>query len=276
MDCMDKFFDSMLQKIDRYTATVNMEGENIIPGCREMMTYLKDKMTELKNFALTHEFEDDAEEIQFFKYRKPLILGRMLYFYKLYQIESNRPPCHELAMSYYQCEIEKLKSLFERNLSFFQYYRSGATYRDNFYFKRGQTEISPETDTFLFEPEVEFSTGYDRLVARLIAVELLLAYLMKRLREPAEGEPLSGKKLYWTDKKVAAVEMIYGIHAAGSVDNGKADIIDIVTAFERTFHIELGDVYHIFIAMRNRKNNRTAYLDQVKEKLLKRMDETDS
>lgn len=273
---IETYFSTLLQEIDRYTGTVNLEGENIIPGCREMMNYLKGKMIELKNFALSREFKDDAEEIRFFKYQKPLILGRLLYFYKLYQIESNRPPSYELAVGYYQGEIEKLKTVFERSLSFFQYYRSGATYRDSFYFKRGQTEISPETDTFIFEPEAEFSTGYDRLVARLIAVELLLAFLTRRMREPADGEPLSGKKLYWTDKKAAAVELIYGIHAAGSVDNGKADIIDIVTAFERTFHIDLGDVYHTFIAMRNRKNSRTVYLDQMIEQLLKRMDETDS
>lgn len=273
---MDKFFDSMLQEIDRYTGTVNLEGENIIPGCREMTKFLKEKMVELKDFALSHKFKDDAEEIRFFKYQKPLILGRLLYFYKLYQIESKRPPSYELAAGYYQGEIEKMKAAFENSLSFFQYYRSGATYRDNFYFKRGQTEISPETDTFIFEPEAELSTGYDRLVARLIAVELLLAFLTRRMREPADGEPLSGKKLYWTDKKAAAVELIYGIHAVGSVDNGKADIIDIVTAFERTFHIDLGDVYHTFIAMRNRKNSRTVYLDQMIEQLLKRMDETDS
>ena len=273
---IETYFSTLLQEIDRYTGTVNLEGENIIPGCREMMNYLKGKMIELKNFALSREFKDDAEEIRFFKYQKPLILGRLLYFYKLYQIESNRPPSYELAVGYYQGEIEKLKTVFERSLSFFQYYRSGATYRNSFYFKRGQTEISPETDTFLFEPEAEFSTGYDRLVARLIAVELLLAFLTRRMREPADGEPLSGKKLYWTDKKAAAVELIYGIHAVGSVDNGKADIIDIVTAFERTFHIDLGDVYHTFISMRNRKNSRTVYLEQMIVKLLKRMDETDS
>lgn len=273
---IETYFSTLLQDIDRYTGTVNLEGENIIPGCREMMKFLKEKMVELKGFALSHKFKDDAEEIRFFKYQKPLILGRLLYFYKLYQIESNRPPSYELATGYYQCEIEKLKTVFERSLSFFQYYRSGATYRDSFYFKRGQTEISPETDTFLFEPEAELSTGYDRLVARLIAVELLLVFLTKQLHQPADGEPLPGKKLYWTDKKAAAVELIYGIHAVGSVDNGKADIIDIVTAFERTFHIDLGDVYHTFIAMRNRKNSRTVYLDQMIVKLLKRMDETDS
>ena len=65
---MDIFFDLMLQEIDRYTGTINMEGENIIPGCREMMNYLKDKVIELKHFVLSREFKDDAEEIRFFKY----------------------------------------------------------------------------------------------------------------------------------------------------------------------------------------------------------------
>lgn len=71
---MDKFFDSLLQEIDRYTGTVNLEGEYIIPGCREMTKFLKEKMVELKDFALSHKFKDDAEEIRFFKYQKPLIL----------------------------------------------------------------------------------------------------------------------------------------------------------------------------------------------------------
>lgn len=51
---MDKFFDSMLQEIDRYTGTVNLEGENIIPGCREMTKFLKEKMVELKDFAVAN------------------------------------------------------------------------------------------------------------------------------------------------------------------------------------------------------------------------------
>ena len=44
-----------------------------------MTKFLKEKMVELKDFALSHKFKDDAEEIRFFKYQKPLILGRLLY-----------------------------------------------------------------------------------------------------------------------------------------------------------------------------------------------------
>ena len=78
--------------------------------------YLKDKMIELKNNVLSYGFGDEAEEIRFFKHQKILVLGRLLYYYKLYQNESNRPPSYVLGLSYYQCEIEKLKTVFERNL----------------------------------------------------------------------------------------------------------------------------------------------------------------
>ena len=83
------------------------------------------------------------------------------------------------------------------------------------------------------------------------------------------------KEHHWTDRKAAAVELIYGIWAMGSVDNGRVSIVELVMLFEQMFHIDLGDVYHTFISMRNRKNSRTAYLDQMKERLLKQMDETD-
>ena len=71
------------------------------------------------------------------------------------------------------------------------------------------------------------------------------------------------------------LRLTYGIWAMGSVDNGKASIVDIAALFEQMLHIDLGDVYHTFIAMRNRKNNRTAYLDKMREQLLKKMEEAD-
>ena len=169
---------------------------------------------------------------------------------------------------------------FDRCVSFYQYYRSGATYRDHYYFLREKKEICPETEMYLFDEEPEFSTGYDRVVARILAMEMLYAYLTARrhalTRENEETEILPLLREHrWTDKKTAAVELIYAIQAAGSVDNGQIGIIELVNLFEIVFHIDLGDVYRLFINMRERKNSRTVYLDYLKEKVLKRMDETD-
>ena len=69
--------------------------------------------------------------------------------------------------------------------------------------------------------------------------------------------------------------MSYEVLLLGLLVGGRVSIVELVMLFEQMFHIDPGDVYHTFISMRNRKNSRTAYLDQMKERLLKRMDETD-
>lgn len=273
-----------MREVDRRTSSIDLNGKNIMEESKDILPFLKDKLIELKQGVLSEPFGDETEEITFFKYQKPLLLGQLMFFYKVLHIESHCPPCMELADDYYRKQQETQKLFFERIVSFYQYYRSGATYRDRYYFLRERREISPEvspeTDLFLFEEEPEFSTGYDRLVARITAMEMLYAYLTARRRaltRKAEEVQLQSlvKEHRWTDKKTAAVELIYAIHAAGSIDNGQIDIIELANLFEIVFHVDLGDVYRLFINMRERKNSRTVYLDYLKEKIQKRMDETD-
>lgn len=273
-------YEEIMLEVDVRIAAIDLKGKNIIEDSKAILLFLKEKLAELKQTILSEQFKDEAEEITFFKHQKPLLLGRLIFFYKILHIESNCPPCMELMTDYYRKQQEEQKLFFDRIVSFYQYYRSGATYRDRYYFLREKREICPETELFLFEEEPEFSTGYDGLVARILAMEMLYAYLTSRRRaltQEAPGIQVSAlvKEHHWTDKKVAAVELIYALHAAGSIDNGQIDIIELANLFEIVFHIELDDLYRTFIHMRERKNSRTVYLDYLKEKIQKRMDETD-
>ena len=277
---MQRKYEEIMQETDRRIAAIDLNGKCLIDDCKIIILFLKEKLAELKQDILSHPFTDEEKEINFFKHQKPMLLGRLMYFYTVLHIESYCPPCRELADDYYRKKQEEQKLFFDRCVSFYQYYRSGATYRDHYYFLREKKEICPETEMYLFDEEPEFSTGYDRVVARILAMEMLYAYLTARrhalTRENEETEilPLL-REHHWTDKKTAAVELIYAIQAAGSVDNGQIGIIELVNLFEIVFHIDLGDVYRLFINMRERKNSRTVYLDYLKEKVLKRMDETD-
>lgn len=276
---MQIIYQKMMQEVDSHVSAIDLNGKGIIEDCKMIITFLNEKLTELKEVVKSGSFSDVDEEITFFKHQKPMLLGRLIYFYKVLHIESNCPPCGELADEYYRRQQEELKLFFDQHVEFYQYYRSGATYRDDYYFRCGAREISPETGAFLFDDDMDFSTGYDRLIARIVAMEMLYAYLTTRRKATLETEELPLETLlkehHWTDKKAAAIELIYAIHSAGSVDGGQVDIIELVTLFEIVFHVELGDAYRVFAGMRNRKMSRTAYLDELKEKLLRRMDETD-
>jgi len=274
-------YEEIMREVNMRIAAANLNRKNVIEESKAILSFLKEKLTELKQNVLSEPFEDEAEEITFFKYQKPMLLGQVIFFYKVLRIESNCPPCTELADEYYQKQQEEQKLFFDRIVGFYQYFRSGATYRDSYYFLRRKREISPKTELFFLEEEREFSTGYDSLVARITAMEIVYTYLTSRrhmLTQEAEEVQISTlvKEHYWADKKTAVVELIYALHAAGSIDNGRIEIIELANLFEIIFHIDLGDVYRLFINMRERKNNRTAYLDYLKEKIKKRMNETDS
>ena len=222
---MEEYFNGLLKEVDQRMATTapGMDGKEVIGVCREMVSYLKGKNRELKEYALAHPFAEDAKEILYFKYYKPALTGRLLYYYRVYQIESGCPACLRVAEPYYRKAMERAERMMERYLPFYQYYHSGATYRDSYYFLRAKGELSPESGSFVLDEEAEFSTGY----------------------------------------------------ATGSVDEGNAEIGELAALFEKHFHVDLGNVYHAFGRLRGQQNP-TAFLDEMKERLLKKMRDMDS
>ena len=148
---MEEYFNTLLQETERRmaAAAAGMEGKETVATCREMVSYLKAKNRELKAYALARPFSGDEEEIRYFKYYKPALTGRLLYYYRVYQIESGCPGCLRVAETYYRRAMERAERMMERYLPFYQYYHSGATYRDDYYFLRAKGELSPESGSFV-------------------------------------------------------------------------------------------------------------------------------
>lgn len=69
--------------------------------------------------------------------------------------------------------------------------------------------------------------------------------------------------------------MIYALQSYAVFDMGKTDIKAIATYFENVFEIDLGDFYHTYLEIRNRKINRTKFLDSLKDAIIRQMNEQD-
>ena len=111
--------------------------------------------------------------------------------------------------------------------------------------------------------------------------ELLRIYLNEELHKLEQAERLPEKAVFpkvkktWTRKKTDLVELIYAICEADCFDFGKTNLKRIVGYFENVFNIDLGNPYHTYLEMRDRAN-RTQFLDELKEKLIRKMDEDDA
>jgi hypothetical protein len=170
---------------------------------------------------------------------------------------------------------------FNRNLDFYQYYRSGSTVYDEYYFVRGKADLRLCTDSAPFDKDPNFSTGYDYKVAKIIANEMLRIYLNKRLQKLANDNQIEDNlqrclkyPLRFTGKKVSLIELGYSLVSSGDINNGNVEIKEMMNFLSTIFNIDLGDYYASYIAMKERKN-RTAYLHSLIENLIKRMNEDD-
>lgn len=91
-----------------------------------------------------------------------------------------------------------------------------------------------------------------------------------------KAEPFFLNTLFkWTGTKIALVELGYAIYAACVLNNGKADIKEIMTYLEAFFNIDLGDYYRTYITIKDRKKDRTSFLSSLIKKLIQKMDEDD-
>ena len=280
---MRNYYETIMREVDGKILTIDLHGGTIIEDCKRIIVCLKEKLAELKSYLEAHSFGDETEEITFFKCYKPALLGRLLYFHEVLCIEMRRPLDDKMLDGYYMRCQEEQKLFFDRHVAFYQYYRSGVDYLDHHYFVRGQQEEGFDVDVCHFDDGSGFSTGYDHLVARIMAMEMLYAHLTEKRRiclQKDKEEPtdlLKIKGVYkWTGNAIELVEMVYGLNEMGCLNEGEAPIHELAAFMGALFGIDVRDCYSAYTDMKRRKNeSRTYFLDKMRERLNKRMQQDD-
>ncbi len=261
---------------------IDLEIDNQIKKCENAIDMILKSINTIKKNISKSSFKTDTEEILFFKEIKPQFTSKLIYFNMIYKIEMKRPNGgNRILKKYYHNELLKLKSFFDNELEFYQYYRSGSTYLDYKYFQRGKFDIKLALDNYYFETDITFSTSHDFKVAQILANDLIQLYLENQLvmiENKDSGEKSQRKpniKLMWTGSKVALIELLYALHSEGVFNNGALDLKDIAEYFEHIFEVDLGQYRRAFLEIRARKSERTKFITSLNETLLKRMDNAD-
>lgn len=273
---MNRFYNDL---IDRLEATINeLEVETPCPMQRieTIIQLIINSLSELKEFVLKTGFKNVNEEIRFFKYQKPVIVSKLIYYNAIYKIETKKPNETKSIKKYLNAELKKLKRFFDNNLEFYKYYRTNNSFLDEKFFLRGKHDIKLCLDTNYFQSDLSFSTSHDYKVAKIMTNDLIQVYIEDQLYNITQvNKSVNLHKLKWTGSKSALIELIYALHYNGDFDNGNNDIRVIAKYFENVFDTELGNFYQTYLELRTRKMNRTKYLDALKGKLIKKMDEQD-
>ena len=281
---MKTFCTSLQSELDSQLQFIRLETEEPIKAAELSIKVLLSVIDKLKKFTIKYKFKNETEEINFFKHFKPLFISKLIYHNRILNIETKKPYGGEkVTRKYLNNELDKLKRFFDNNLEFYKYHRTNSTYLDHKYFIRGKHDIKLSLDTFYFEADHRFCTSHDYKVAKIIAHDLIQVFLedeianldRKELKANSKTEVLPKSIIFWTGSKVALIELMYALHAEGSLNNGKIELNTVADFFEKSFGVDLGQFHRSFLELRERKTGRTKYIDTLREKLIKRMDDAD-
>lgn len=269
----------IIDDVSQYESKIVNEASGALDEALKMISYLQEVLISLKASVTKEGFESEWDEINFFRNVKPGILGKLIYYNKVYRIECACPlGSGKIYRNYFSNQIKELKQEFEEhifNSEFYRYYRSGRNDRDQTFFRLGNINFYDGLNSFVFEIDHHFSTYYDYKVARIIANDLLQNYLHLKLDSIEDSnfkDEEATKDIFWTSSKNALVELIYAMYASGAVSHGKVGIRKLSMIAQIVFSVSLGDLHHAFHRMKTRAGSRTAFLDHLKISLEEYMD----
>jgi hypothetical protein len=252
------------------------ESDNSMEAARRLYFIILKTITKLRDFFIEYRFENKNEEINFFRNIKPKFLSKLIYYRKIFDIESSLPVGLSAdIIAYYLHVLDTIKNYIESNKEFFTYYRSHSSLLDEIYFVRKEPDLWLSLNSEDCEQD-NFATIYDHKLSKLLAYERISVFLIEAINKQSSTEVgATTHKITWTGSKVSLIELLYALQTSGACNNGTADVKDIADHFEHLFNVKLGNFYRTFQEIRIRKISRTTFLDQLKENLIKRMDNSD-
>ncbi len=261
--------------------TVNGSLSSGFEKFSESLYTITKNINELKKTISEHQFENETQEIAFFKNVFPKFYARLIYTPEEFNITSTIPEgTDQMIRDYYLQELAIVK----RNLNHYQFayqyfLHSESALDEDYFLRKNFRPYHPGLPLIVFDETTDTNMGYQ--FAKFRAYEMLQAYLIKKLQALYQRpdntvltELLTGTNRRWTGEKINLIELAYGIFYTGQMNDGKAEINDIVAWLEESLHIELGRAYRKFIDIRRRKTvSYTKYLDEMRDAILYKIDE---
>jgi RteC protein len=177
-----KKHEEILKKLDASLEVLESDSKDILQKAEQGIKLTKQVLEQLRDLVVDQSFKKVSSEINFFRNVKPQVYSKLIYYVKLFNIESKRPrSSNKSQIKYLNRHIDKLQNYFNDNLEFYHYYRRNATTLDEQYFIRGKADIRLYPDTFHFFTDKQFSTSHDLTVATILAYDMLIIHLKKEI-----------------------------------------------------------------------------------------------
>ena len=275
------FYDELYKRLTGFLAVLMGKEADPVKRLAQALQEIRAVLQTLRKKVLSRPFPSKEIEIWFFKTIKPKFYAMRIFHLELYNLDMNKPAgTRDMLLAFYRQELQLVERFFKLNAFLYHYFKAGFSEMDGIYFVRG-AEIPTVLQPELPDADPEFSTGLDYMYARFIAFEMLQKEILDRMAgldgtllpvDPRKPKPVP--MLKWTGSHVNMVELIYGLYYTLQLNNGHADVTEIVALMEDTFGIKLRDAHHSFVEIRRRKvDSPSRFLEQMVAAVRQRVDD---
>lgn len=244
----------------------------------------KEIIYDLRVNIRNRKFEDNNEEIQFFKSVKPTIYADFIFYNNQLKYQVSKPnSTNSILKSYLKNELKKLEAKKRKNLEFYRYYKHKSTFLDHIYFLRKNKQLELFSTDISVHLDSEFYTSHDTLAAEVIVYDMLTNFYKKEintLKNISSGIFDDNNKalktsLQWTASKTDLVELIYALKVSGAINTGYINTKDLITQLSTVFNIDIPNSYKTYSEIKNRSQERTKFLNKLSANLQEKLDYDD-
>ncbi|MEP1259870.1 RteC domain-containing protein [Algoriphagus sp.] len=267
-----RFSDRIITRLKNKLGVLKLDGENKLIQFESAFHLVDRAMDEIKLFMDHYEFMSEEEEIEFFKSRMTYFLRESVYFSELFNMESIKPAGSKNEIrKFYERELLSVQEFLQNNQNLYNYLLMKKDHQDRVFFLRSAQAPVYKPNLFWHTLDTRYCTVYTLYCARIMGTLALAEYIQGQLLVlPLEQEQMGEDKstpLFWTGKKADLVELVYALKTSSVINNGNVSVAELATTMAEVFGKELQDFYRTFLEIKNRKKNRTVFLDHCKENL---------
>ncbi|WP_282456911.1 RteC domain-containing protein [Chitinophaga sedimenti] len=168
----------MLDDLDQ----IAIDPDQDLASVRRCIGLMADATEKMETFLSDYAFLSEEEQIHFFKYLKPQLDGRRIYYTQLLRIFNRGPVWNDgQKVAHLKAQLQQIDGYYQRNSELYLYHRLGESYNDRLYFLRGLDDLIPDIDYYPVFLDKRYHTRKSFQYGVFFANEMLTRFLHRQL-----------------------------------------------------------------------------------------------
>ena len=272
---LSQYWNELCHDLSEKLELIEKDNHQLIRRAQLSIHTTRDTLDQLVQSIRETAFSGPAEQIGFFKETLPFVRSRTIFYTRLLRLETSRPPGKRTDLeAHFQSEWNYIRDFHTEHQFLYGYLKAAETWLDDKLFMLSTGGLASLPNMVDLPAPDSLLHNASTTVAYLHALDLMQDHLLdaeQELTQAMDPAQRNLARLTWTDSKAALIELAYALQSAGSLNDRKAGLREIIECLQAAFHIDLGHYPRVFQEILSRKSGYSNYIDKLREKLLLRI-----